>query len=85
MKRALGLKEAKVTVNQLVANLPPLTGFSKLLVVAGYNLNDLNDAEVVDLGSEDADCVVKTGYPHDVFGVAGALLNGTSLFQPVSI
>ena len=61
---------------------PPLrgiiSGFSKLLVIAGYNLNDLNDAEIVDIGDEDGgECVVKTGYPHDVFGVAGALLDGT--------
>ncbi len=35
-----------------------------------------NDAEIVDLGNEDVECGVKTGYPHDVFGVAGALLDG---------
>jgi hypothetical protein len=53
-----------------------ISGLTKLLVVAGYDITDLNHAEVIDLVNEDADCGLPSAYPHNVFGVAGALLDG---------
>jgi hypothetical protein len=45
-------------------------------VVAGYDITDLSHAEVIDLVNEDADCGLPAAYPHNVFGVTGALLDG---------
>ena len=51
-------------------------GFTKLLVVAGYDSTDLNHAEVLDLLNEQSDCAPLQAYPLNAFGVAGALLDG---------
>jgi hypothetical protein len=65
----------KIKLNQKIINKLNL-GLTKLLVVAGYDITDLNHAEVIDLVNEDADCGLPAAYPHNVFGVAGALLDG---------